>query len=124
MLMVLAADSPIPCKILPKIMVSKLSACKQIKLANIKSVNPMYTIGFRPKLSERGPNNNGPIPKPKKIIEIISWFSLASIVPIEMPIRSKAGNSASIAKATTDINEAIKAINSNCWSLVFFTEQK
>lgn len=113
MAMVLGAESPMPCRILPRIMTSRLCANKHTKLAKIKMIKPKYTIGLRPLLSDRGPKNNGPRPSPKNIIMISSWLLAVWVTPKDIPITSKAGSSASIAKATTDIKAAIKAINSN-----------
>ena len=70
MLMVLGAERPIPCKILPAIIISKLVAKIQIKLAREKTVKPAYIAGFRPKLSDKGPEISCPHPKPKKIMVI------------------------------------------------------
>jgi hypothetical protein len=124
-LIVLGAESPIPCKILPRTITSKLVAFTQTKLATIKRAKPMYTTGFLPTLSESGPKTNGPNPRPRKIIVISSWLSTISSVPIVIPIISNAGNNASIANATTDIKDAISATNSN-WevSISFCIRQK
>ena len=94
-------------------------------LAARKIDKPTYTTGFLPVASEMGPKKSGPIPIPRKIIVISSWLSIVLAVPIAIPITSKAGNKASIARATTDINAAIKATNSTCEYLVSFcTVQK
>ena len=81
-------------------------------------------MGFLPKLSEIGPKNKGPIPSPRKIIVISNWLSTTFAVPIEIPIKLRAGSKASIDNATIDIKEAIKAINSNCAYVVFDIRQK
>jgi hypothetical protein len=57
-LIVLGAERPIPCKILPMTITSRLVAFTHIKLAAIKA-KPMYTTGFLPKLSERGQKLEG-----------------------------------------------------------------
>ena len=68
--MVRGADRPIPCNILPKIISSKLSASTQTILAIKNIPKPTNTIGFRPRLSDIGPNSSGPKPKPIKIMVI------------------------------------------------------
>ena len=125
MLIVRGAESPIPCKIRPSTIISKLVAVTQIKLAIINKVNPIYTTGFLPKLSDKGPKSNGPIPKPRKIMVTNSWLFTILVTPISIPIISKAGNNASIDNATTDINDAIRATNSNCEvGCLVFTDAK
>ena len=82
-------------------------------------------MGFLPKLSDSGPKISWPKPKPKKIMVMSNWLSAADSVPIETPMFCKAGNSASIDKATMDIKDAIKATNSSLdfWGMVCI-EQK
>ncbi|GGZ86537.1 hypothetical protein GCM10007028_25780 [Algibacter mikhailovii] len=79
----------------------------------IKTINPQYTNGFLPKLSDSGPNINCPKPNPKKIIVISNWLSVLFIMFKCLPISGKAGNKASMDSATIDIKEAISATNSN-----------
>ena len=69
-------------------------------------------MGFLPKASESGPKSNGPQPRPRNIMVMSNWALEASVMPISIPIRSSAGRTASIARATIDIREAIKAMNS------------
>jgi hypothetical protein len=82
-------------------------------LAIMNRANPAYTMGLRPKLSDNGPNINCPNPIPKKIMVIINWWSFMTLTSSEARISGSAGNMASIDRATMDINEAIKATNSN-----------
>ena len=119
-LMVLGAERPIPCRILPTTIISKLVEFTQMKLARTKRAKPMYTTGFLPILSERGPKTKGPNPRPRKIIVMSNWLSTISVVPMVIPIISKAGNKASMDNATTDIRDAISATNSNCEVRNFF----
>jgi hypothetical protein len=111
-LMVLGDEIPIPCRTRPKSMTSKLLVVKQMMLAMIKRANPAYTMGFRPKLSDRGPSTNCPKPIPKKIMVIKNWLSLMSFTPSEALISGRAGSMASMDRATMAIKEAIKATNS------------
>ena len=50
--------SPIPCSILPKIIISKLLVVIQIILAMINTPKPIKTMGFLPKLSDKGPKSS------------------------------------------------------------------
>ena len=120
----LGEDKPIPCSTLPIIIISKSLVVRQIILAIIKTIKPIKTIGFLPKLSDSGPNINCPKPKPKKIMVINSWLSLGFVIPSAELISGKAGNKASIDNATIDIKEAIKATNSNLNSWGFCIGQK
>ena len=70
--MVLGADRPKPCSIRPRIIISKLVVLTHNKLASKKTVKPMYTDGFLPIASDKGPKSKGPKPRPKKIIVISS----------------------------------------------------
>ena len=110
---VLGADRPIPCKIRPSIIISKLVALTHNELASKKTPKPIYTDGFLPIASDKGQHSKGPKPNPKKIMVINSWLSACNTTPRSKPITSKAGNNASMANAVTDISAAIKAINSN-----------
>lgn len=113
MLMVRGAEMPIPCNTRPKSIISKLLVVKQMILAMMKRINPLYTIGFLPKLSDKGPNSNCPQPIPKKIMVINNWLSfLLFITPKEALIFGKAGSMASMERATIAIKQAIKATNS------------
>src|SRR5690606_17113646 len=92
---------------------SREGAATQIRLATPNMANPKYTIGFLPKLSDKGPNTNSPIPNPKNIMVISFWFSVGSKLLMERPMVDIAGKMASMAKATIDIKDAIMAMNSN-----------
>jgi hypothetical protein len=63
-LIVLGAE-PIPCKILPITMTSRLVAFTHIKLAAINKAKPMYTTGFLPNYL-KGAKTRGPNPRPRK----------------------------------------------------------
>ncbi len=62
--------NPMPCRILPKIIISKLLVVTQIILAIINTPKPIKTIGFLPKLSDKGPKRSWPNPIPRKIMVI------------------------------------------------------
>jgi hypothetical protein len=85
---------------------------KQIVLAIINRIKPAYTMGFRPKLSDKGPNTNCPKPIPKKIMVIKNWWPLMTFTPSEALMSGRAGSMASMDRATMAIKEAIKATNS------------
>jgi hypothetical protein len=70
MALIVLAERPIPCKILPITITSRLVAFTHIKLAAINKAKPMYTTGFLQNYL-KGPKLEGQTQGQEKIIVIV-----------------------------------------------------
>ena len=105
--------APIPCNRRPNNICSKLTAKIEIRHPSANRAKPEMIAGRRPIASDRGPKNIWPTAMPIKNTEITYWLSLIRVTPRSVAISGKAGNMVSIDKATSEIINAMRMMNSS-----------